>query len=715
MRASPLIEYSSTVLILCLWIGAITSVFSSLIGLFQQDIKKVIAYSTMSQLAREHNYNLIVFRYQTIYENIILIMYYIYLTEKIVVIFCFYLLINVVTLNNRHMDLSVENSKVINSEYLNKILYPYYVTGFVDGEGFFLINVPSRSDQKLGYNVNLMFKIKLHSKDKVLLEKIRDYFGVGNITIRKNGYVEYIVSSKKDIEVIINHFDSYPLITQKWSDYQLFKQTFELIKCKEHLTKEGLKKILSLKAVLNKGLPDQLKAAFPDIVPALRPQPPKPKIQDPHWISGFVDAEGCFFVTFTNNSTGVGLVFKVTQHIRDDSLLKEFINYFNCGRYIISSKEAGDYIVTKFSDINMKIIPFFNKYPILGSKSLDFADFEQVAKLIENKDHLTAEGFKQISKIKSGMNKGRIYNIQSTSHTSTSPPSAASPDKTGKIALRASPYKCSQKRTYVTVSSSSAFPKLSYRCCQGNKHYSIKLNNTHTDYKENLFNEWLSGLIDGQGQFFVSKKKYANFKIIMPAKDKSALYEIKHKFGGSIKSISGSNAFRYKLHHKKGLIKLINSVNGLIRNPPKMLQLNKVCALYNIAFNSPKPLTYYNGWFSGFLDADGSIFIDEKAGQLVLSITQKNIYLLEPLIRLYSGRIKILSSKEGFIYSIYRKKEILELVDNYFKKYPLRSSKIHKLNLITNFYLSKDYINLDTRQPDKFKEWVEFKNKWDKL
>ena len=50
MRTSPLIEYSSTVLILCLWLGAITTVFSSFIGLFQQDIKKVIAYSTMSQL-----------------------------------------------------------------------------------------------------------------------------------------------------------------------------------------------------------------------------------------------------------------------------------------------------------------------------------------------------------------------------------------------------------------------------------------------------------------------------------------------------------------------------------------------------------------------------------------------------------------------------------------------------------------------------------------
>jgi NADH-ubiquinone oxidoreductase chain 5 len=50
MRSSPLIEYSSTVLLLCLWVGAITTVFSSLVGLFQQDIKKVIAYSTMSQL-----------------------------------------------------------------------------------------------------------------------------------------------------------------------------------------------------------------------------------------------------------------------------------------------------------------------------------------------------------------------------------------------------------------------------------------------------------------------------------------------------------------------------------------------------------------------------------------------------------------------------------------------------------------------------------------
>src|SRR6201994_1169485 len=50
IRVSPLLEYSSTILLMCLWLGAITTIFSSLIGLFQQDIKKIIAYSTMSQL-----------------------------------------------------------------------------------------------------------------------------------------------------------------------------------------------------------------------------------------------------------------------------------------------------------------------------------------------------------------------------------------------------------------------------------------------------------------------------------------------------------------------------------------------------------------------------------------------------------------------------------------------------------------------------------------
>lgn len=194
----------------------------------------------------------------------------------------------------------------------------------------------------------------------------------------------------------------------------------------------------------------------------------------------------------------------------------------------------------------------------------------------------------------------------------------------------------------------------------------------------------MSGLIDADGKFFVSKKGYANFKIVMKKEDTLALYSLKHKFGGSIKDISSGS--KYKLAHKEGLLKLVNSVNGLIRNPSKMLQLDKVCKLYGVNFEVSKPLTYYNGWFSGFMDADGSIYYNEKSDQLTISVTQKNKYLLDPLLKLYSGRIQITDDRQAFQYTIYRKEEILNIINNYLKIYPLMSNKRKKMDLIHKLY-----------------------------
>lgn len=66
--------------------------------------------------------------------------------------------------------------------------------------------------------------------------------GVGNITKQGKDSIQYRVTSSKDLAVIVDHFDKYPLITHKWIDYVLFKQGFELILAKKHLTKEGIKK-----------------------------------------------------------------------------------------------------------------------------------------------------------------------------------------------------------------------------------------------------------------------------------------------------------------------------------------------------------------------------------------------------------------------------------------------------------------------------------------
>jgi hypothetical protein len=88
--------------------------------------------------------------------------------------------------------------------------------------------------------------------------------------------------------------------------------------------------------------------------------------------------------------------------------MRSLVNFFFCGRYELrSTKDLGEFIVTKFSDLNDKIIPFFDQYKIIGSKFLDYQDFKKVVQLMKNKGHLTPEGLSQIKQIKSGMNRRR--------------------------------------------------------------------------------------------------------------------------------------------------------------------------------------------------------------------------------------------------------------------------------------------------------------------
>lgn len=72
-----------------------------------------------------------------------------------------------------------------------------------------------------------LFSISLHSKDKTLLEKIKNFFGVGSIIFNENKNVaRLLVYSIQDLEIIIQHFTKFILITQKRADFELFKQAF---------------------------------------------------------------------------------------------------------------------------------------------------------------------------------------------------------------------------------------------------------------------------------------------------------------------------------------------------------------------------------------------------------------------------------------------------------------------------------------------------------
>jgi LAGLIDADG DNA endonuclease family protein len=107
----------------------------------------------------------------------------------------------------------------------------------------------------------------LNYKDKALLENIKYTLGVGNIFYNSNDKTyKFKVSNINELfNIIIPHFKRYYLITQKHIDFEIFSKIVIIIKNKEHLTMQGLQKIVNLKAILNLGILDNLVKNYPEI------------------------------------------------------------------------------------------------------------------------------------------------------------------------------------------------------------------------------------------------------------------------------------------------------------------------------------------------------------------------------------------------------------------------------------------------------------------
>ena len=87
-----------------------------------------------------------------------------------------------------------------------------------------------------------------------------------------------------------------------------------------------------------------------------------------------------------------------------------------------------EYIITKIDLVMEKVIPFFNKYPhlsrrawVIGSKHLDFLDFENAAHIIKNKEHLKKEGLEKILSLKKGITLRKINNVTNNHNSDKAP------------------------------------------------------------------------------------------------------------------------------------------------------------------------------------------------------------------------------------------------------------------------------------------------------
>lgn len=186
--------------------------------------------------------------------------------------------------------------------------------------------------------------------------------------------VRFEVSSIKDLlNIIIPHFLSYPLLSQKHADFLLFEKVVRLMAAKQHLTKTGLLLILGLRANLNKGWDI---SDIPGCIAIARPTFMLPETLNPFWVAGFTSGDGGFFVHVTKSldhllGFRVRLSYEVVQDVRDLALMTMLVNFFGCG-FIYQSGTMVKFAVFKYSDIDSIIVPFFSKHHVLGVKYLNW-------------------------------------------------------------------------------------------------------------------------------------------------------------------------------------------------------------------------------------------------------------------------------------------------------------------------------------------------------
>jgi len=137
-----------------------------------------------------------------------------------------------------------------------------------------------------------------------------------------------------------------------------------------------------------------------------------------YYLAGFTDGDGSFCVCFSKRKTKnskkswrISLLFSVGQ--KEKVILSQFKKHLKCGKILASKSRDGIYYyrVENFNAIQTNVIPFFTRFGFLSTKKKrDFSKFQQIARLIEKKEHLTVEGIKEILQIRKDMNNGGVTN-----------------------------------------------------------------------------------------------------------------------------------------------------------------------------------------------------------------------------------------------------------------------------------------------------------------
>lgn len=268
-----------------------------------------------------------------------------------------------------------------------------YLAGLIEGDGTIYIPPVVRDNKnRLKYP---SIRICFNYNDLNLVEHLKKFLG-GTLLINKNKtFIVYSIQKKEEVINVVNLINGY-MRTPKI---------------------EALNRLI---VFINDNYLLEL---------VLKPKPlDNSNFNTNGWLSGFSDADGNFNINISKrkgNNHRIQLAFRIELRQLYGRLIEgkkesyfelcqKIASFFNVSLYtrtrIFDKKEFLFYLIIAHNfDSYIKVCEYFDKYPLLSSKYLNYMDWSYIVNLQKNKQHLTAEGSKKCIEIKNRFNKKRVY------------------------------------------------------------------------------------------------------------------------------------------------------------------------------------------------------------------------------------------------------------------------------------------------------------------
>ena len=130
---------------------------------------------------------------------------------------------------------------------------PSYISGYVDGEGCFTVSISPRPTLRVGWEVRPSLSVSQNADRSEVLLDIQHYFGCGSIRPdRSDQTLKWEIRSLLPLcEVVIPHFEMYPMLSGKQRDFELFADICERMARRAHCEPAGLAEIVRLANAMN--------------------------------------------------------------------------------------------------------------------------------------------------------------------------------------------------------------------------------------------------------------------------------------------------------------------------------------------------------------------------------------------------------------------------------------------------------------------------------